>query len=76
MQLQRPSNIVFDLWMAVKMNFVFHREITLAELSEFREGIEGNVAGISAKRVTPADSRRLKGLPARAKKHATAGVGA
>jgi DNA-binding transcriptional regulator YhcF (GntR family) len=31
---------------------VRHRKITLAELSEFREGVEGNVAAIAAQRAT------------------------
>ncbi len=53
---------------------VRHREITLAELSEFREGVEGNVAGIAAQRATQADIRQLKKLLGQAKKHVAAGV--
>jgi DNA-binding FadR family transcriptional regulator len=53
---------------------VRHREITLAELSEFREGVEGNVAAIAAQRATPEDLRELRRLLARAKKHVQTGV--
>jgi DNA-binding FadR family transcriptional regulator len=55
---------------------VRHRKITLSELSEFREGVEGNVAAIAAQRATPADIRQIKKLLGQAKKHSTAGVGA
>lgn len=55
---------------------VRHREITLAELSEFREGVEGNVAAIAAQRATPDDLRELKRLLAQAKKHVQTGVSA
>lgn len=55
---------------------VRHRKITLEELSEFREGVEGNVAGIAAQRATPADIRQLKKLLGQANQHAAAGVGA
>ena len=51
-----------------------HREITLAELSEFREGVEGSVAAIAAQRATPADIRQLKSLLKQAKKHAGEGI--
>jgi DNA-binding FadR family transcriptional regulator len=53
-----------------------HREITLSELSEFREGVEGSVAAIAAQRATPADVRQLKSLLKQAKKHVAAGIGA
>ncbi|BBO67351.1 GntR family transcriptional regulator [Desulfosarcina alkanivorans] len=55
---------------------VRHRKITLAELSEFREGVEGNVAAIAAQRAGSADIRRLKELLAQSKKHVDAGVAA
>jgi DNA-binding FadR family transcriptional regulator len=55
---------------------VRHREITLAELSEFREGVEGNVAAIAAQRATPEDLRELKRLLGQAKKHVRTGVSA
>jgi DNA-binding FadR family transcriptional regulator len=53
-----------------------HREITLAELSEFREGVEGSVAAIAAQRATPADIRQLKSLLKQAKKHVGDGIDA
>jgi DNA-binding FadR family transcriptional regulator len=55
---------------------VRHRKITLAELSEFREGVEGNVAAIAAQRATQADIHQLKGLLRQAKKHVGDGIGA
>ncbi len=55
---------------------VRHREITLAELSEFREGVEGNVAAIAAQRATPEDLRELKRLLSQAKKHVRTGESA
>ncbi len=51
-----------------------HREITLAELSEFREGVEGSVAAIAAQRATPADIRQLKSLLKQAKKQVGEGI--
>ena len=53
---------------------VRHRKITLTELSEFREGVESNVAGLAAKRATPEDIRQLQALLAKARQHADAGV--
>jgi GntR family transcriptional repressor for pyruvate dehydrogenase complex len=53
---------------------VRHREITLAELSEFREGVEGNVAAIAAQRATRADIRQLKSLLKQAKKYVEIGI--
>ncbi len=53
---------------------VRHRKITLAELAQFREGVEGNVAGIAAQQATPADIAGLKGLLDQAGQHAKAGV--
>jgi DNA-binding FadR family transcriptional regulator len=55
---------------------VRHRKITLAELSEFREGVEGNVAAIAAQRATQADINRLKNLLKQARQHADTGVNA
>jgi DNA-binding FadR family transcriptional regulator len=46
---------------------VRHRKITLSELSEFREGVEGNVAAIAAQRATPEDIRQSKNCWARPK---------
>ena len=39
-----------------------HRKITLHELSEFREGVEGNVAALAAQRASDADINKLKAL--------------
>lgn len=55
---------------------VRHRKITLPELSEFREGVEGSVAGIAAQRATREDIRHLKELLGQAGKYAEAGVDA
>jgi DNA-binding FadR family transcriptional regulator len=55
---------------------VRHRKITLAELSEFREGVEGNVAGIAARRATPEDIARIKELLEAARRHVETGVNA
>ena len=55
---------------------VRHRQITLAELSEFREGVEGNVAAIASQRANPADIRQLRELLGQSKKHVDAGVDA
>ncbi|MFO7713510.1 FadR/GntR family transcriptional regulator [Desulfosarcina sp.] len=55
---------------------VRHRKITLGELSEFREGVEGNVAAIAAQRATQTDIHHLKGLLRQAKKHVEDGVAA
>ena len=55
---------------------VRHRKITLAELSEFREGVEGNVAGLAAQRATSEDIRRIESLLEQARQHAEAGVDA
>ena len=55
---------------------VRHRKITLAELSEFREGVEGNVAGIAAQRAAASDIDHLKELLEQANQHVRAGVDA
>ena len=55
---------------------VRHRKITLAELAEFREGVEGSVAGIAAQRATPADIDQLKKLLDSANVHVGQGVDA
>lgn len=41
---------------------VRHRKISLSELSEFREGVEGNVAALAAQRTTDTDIEKLKDL--------------
>ena len=55
---------------------VRHRKITLAELSEFREGVEGNVAALAAQRATSKDIRQLQELLKEAGQHAEVGVAA
>ena len=46
---------------------VRHRKINLAELSEFREGVEGNVAALAAQRASPRDLKRIRALLEEAK---------
>lgn len=53
---------------------VRHRKISLRELSEFREGVEGNVAALAAQRATPQDVKELKDLLQQAKTFLEAGV--
>jgi DNA-binding FadR family transcriptional regulator len=55
---------------------VKHRKITLSELSEFREGVEGNVAGLAAQRITSDDMQELRVLLDEARRHAEEGVDA
>jgi DNA-binding FadR family transcriptional regulator len=43
-----------------------HQKVSLDHLAEFREGVEGNVAGLAAERATKADIKRLKKLLAEA----------
>ena len=45
---------------------VRHRKISLAELSEFREGVEGNVAALAARRAAAEDIQTVKQLLAQA----------
>lgn len=53
---------------------VRHRKITLAELSEFREGVEGNVAAMAAQRATRTDLRQMHKLLETAQAHMDAGI--
>ena len=46
-----------------------HQKVSLDHLAEFREGVEGNVAGLAAERATKADIMKLKGLLAEARNH-------
>ena len=55
---------------------VRHRKITLAELSEFREGVEGNVAALAAQRAAPEDIRLLREMLEEARQHTEVGVAA
>ena len=55
---------------------VRHRKITLAELSEFREGVEGSVAGLAAQRATLEDIQFLKKMLNEARQYADTGIDA
>jgi DNA-binding FadR family transcriptional regulator len=55
---------------------VRHREITLTELAEFREGVEGNVAAIAARRATPDHIARLNDLLEQAGRFVRSGIDA
>ena len=46
-----------------------HQKVSLDHLAEFREGVEGNVAGLAAERAGKADIRRLKKLLDEAKNY-------
>jgi GntR family transcriptional regulator, transcriptional repressor for pyruvate dehydrogenase complex len=52
------------------------RKVSLVELAEFREGIEGIVAALAAERAVPADIERMKVLLGRARDHLMTGVSA
>lgn len=45
-----------------------HKKVTLNELTEFREGVEGNIAALATHRATEKDVQNLKNLLARAEK--------
>lgn len=45
------------------------QKVSLDHLAEFREGVEGDVAGLAAERATKADIKNLKGLLAEARNH-------
>lgn len=55
---------------------VRHRKISLAELTEFREGVEGNAAGLACQRATAQDINQLKELLRLAWTHIQDGVAA
>lgn len=46
-----------------------HQKVSLDHLAEFREGVEGDVAGLAAERATKADVKKLKGFLAEARNH-------
>lgn len=52
-----------------------HRQVSLQELAEFREGIEGNVAALAAERASQAEIERLEQLVAAARAQLGHGVG-
>ena len=46
-----------------------YQKVSLDHLAEFREGVEGDVAGLAAERATKADIKKLKGLLAEARNY-------
>ncbi|MCF8079220.1 MAG: FadR family transcriptional regulator [Desulfobacterales bacterium] len=50
------------------------QKVSLNHLAEFREGVEGDVTAIAAKRARPADIRKLRDLVEKARKHADRGA--
>lgn len=52
------------------------QKVSLTHLAEFREGVEGDVTAIAARRARAGDLRRLKDLVARAGRHAARGADA
>jgi len=53
-----------------------HQKVSLEELAEFREGVEGNVAALAAGRATPAEIVKLKDLLENARECVRTGVAA
>jgi len=53
-----------------------HQKVSLEELAEFREGVEGNVAALAARRVTRAEIVKLKALLENARECVRTGVAA
>ncbi len=53
-----------------------HRRVSLAELAEFRQGMEGQVAALAAERATAADIEKMKSLLADASACVDAGADA
>jgi DNA-binding FadR family transcriptional regulator len=51
-----------------------YQKVSLRDLAEFRQGVEGIVAGIAAERATKEDLQVLKGLLCEAKVHVEEGV--
>lgn len=50
-----------------------HQRISFDHLAEFREGVEGNVAALAARRATPLDTQRLQRLLDKARSHLAEG---
>ena len=50
------------------------QEVSLEELSEFREGVEGIVTGLAAERVTEADVKKLEAIKKKAGKYFKQGL--
>ena len=53
-----------------------HQKVSLQELAEFREGVEGNVAALAARRATREEIARLQQLLETARGHLDTGVAA
>ena len=53
-----------------------HQKVSLEELAEFREGVEGNVAALAARRATREEIFSLQQLLETARGHLAAGIGA
>ena len=53
-----------------------HQKVSLEELAEFREGVEGHVAGLAARRASRAEIKKLKELLEAARAHVERGVDA
>ncbi len=53
-----------------------HRKVSLAELAEFREGVEGSVAALAAQRATREDVIQLKKMLEIAREHVQEGMDA
>ncbi len=51
-----------------------HKKVSLAELAEFREGVEGNVAALAAQKATPEDVAELKKMLEIARERMQAGA--
>jgi len=51
-----------------------HQKVSLEELAEFREGVESHVAGLAARRASPAEIQKLKKLLETARDHVARGV--
>lgn len=51
-----------------------YQRVSLRDLAEFREGVEGIVAGLAVERATSEDIRELKGLLKEAEKHIAKGA--
>ncbi len=53
-----------------------HNKVSLEEIAEFREGVEGNAAALAAKRATPEDIQKMKRMLKIAAGHVDTGIAA
>lgn len=51
-----------------------HQKVSLEELAEFREGVEGHVAALAARRASPAEIRKLRELLETAREYVAQGI--